>query len=69
MNSAEGLKAKVLEAIKQGQHTTTIRYSGTDEQLISDLPQLYDLDISHITYYNEPLEDTSDLKVRVDWED
>ncbi|WP_433944116.1 transglutaminase domain-containing protein [Paenibacillus sp. SN-8-1] len=69
VNSAEGLKAKVLEAIRRGKRTTTIRYSGTEEQLTSDLTRLYDLDISHITYYNEPLEDTSDLKVRVNWED
>ncbi|USB32637.1 transglutaminase domain-containing protein [Paenibacillus sp. YPG26] len=69
VNTAEGLKAKVLEAIKQGKNTATLRYSGTEEQLTRDLTQLYDLDIRHITYYNEPLEGTSDLKVRVNWED
>ncbi|RUT28956.1 transglutaminase [Paenibacillus zeisoli] len=68
VNSADGMKEKVQQAIKQGKHTATIRYSGTAEQLADDLPYLYELNISHITYYNEPLEDTSDLKVRVDWE-
>lgn len=68
VHSASGLKDKVMEAIRQDQRTATIRYSGSLDQLTDDLSRLYDLNISQITYYNEPLEDTPDWKVRVDWE-
>ncbi|MBP2002440.1 hypothetical protein J2Z69_003513 [Paenibacillus shirakamiensis] len=67
VHTAEGLKQKVQEAMAQGITSITLRYTGTVTQLHLDLPNLYDLDIDAITYSSEPLEDTRDLKVKVNW--
>ncbi|GIP24425.1 transglutaminase domain-containing protein [Paenibacillus sp. J22TS3] len=68
VSSIEGIKSKVQEAMKMGRNSVSLRYSGSVDQLTEDLPHLYDLNIRHITYFNEPLEDTPDLKVRLNWE-
>lgn len=68
ISSAAELKEAVAAELKEGKTNATVRYSGTDDELLKDLPELYQLAIKRITYISEPLEDTGDLKVLITWE-
>ncbi|AWB46002.1 transglutaminase [Paenibacillus sp. CAA11] len=67
VHSAAGLQNKVKQAIKAGSQSVTVRYNGTDRALVEDLTSLYDLDIDDIMYYTETLDNTNDIKVRIEW--
>lgn len=68
ITSKAQLKNAVGAKLKEGGMNTTIRYAGTLEQLLEDLPELYQFPIERITYMSEPFEDTDDLKVWISWE-
>lgn len=69
VQDSSGLKQETKTAIQSGKHTATVRYAGSEGNLLRDLSQLYDLHINNITYSSEPLEGTKDLKVRIEWTD
>ncbi|WP_178022002.1 transglutaminase domain-containing protein [uncultured Paenibacillus sp.] len=66
--NAKGLADRVKNGLKAGKGTVTVRYAGSDEQLLEDLAGLYDLGIRNIRYLMEPLEGTEDLRVEIHWE-
>lgn len=63
------LQDKVKQQIDRGNTKATIRYAGTLEQLLEDLPYVYDLDdsIAEVTYIAGAFDDTKDLKVQIEW--
>lgn len=67
ISNSTGLKDKARQSINDGNSTITIRYSGSEQQLMSDLGDLYDLAILDIRYVIRSLEDTKDLKVEIYW--
>lgn len=66
--SSEDLVSKIAMQIKKGHKRGLVRYSGTEDQLITDLASLYSLKIGKISYLIEKLEDTNDWKVEIRWE-
>ncbi|MCK8487172.1 transglutaminase [Paenibacillus sp. MBLB2552] len=68
VSNAKGLTDRVKNGLKAGKGTVTVRYAGSDEQLLEDLAGLYDLGIRNIRYLMQPLEGTEDLRVEIHWE-
>ncbi|WP_019637589.1 transglutaminase domain-containing protein [Paenibacillus fonticola] len=68
MKNAQGIQGQVRQALKEKKNTVTIRYSGTEKQLLDHLATLYELPVSNISYLAEPLEETKDLRVEIHWE-
>ncbi|MCM3702881.1 transglutaminase domain-containing protein [Paenibacillus macerans] len=68
VKDGEGVADKVKQGIVADEFTVTIRYSGSERQLLKDLGTLYDLGIENIRYLKEPLEGTDDLRVEIRWE-
>lgn len=67
ISNSESLKVKARQSIEDGKSTVTIRYSGSEHQLMKDLSDLYELAIQDIRYMIRSLEDTKDLKVEIFW--
>lgn len=62
------LKKIVIQGMAEKKSAITVRYSGTNSQLIEDLSQLYELDgVDRVKYLAEPLEGTKDLRVQIEW--
>ncbi|MBQ4901129.1 transglutaminase [Paenibacillus sp. Marseille-P2973] len=70
VSSSAGLQTKVRQELQSGGLTVTVRYSGTEQELLQDLESLYDLSASldNIQYLSKPLEGTEDLRVEIHWE-
>lgn len=68
VTNAKGLADKVKKAIAADELSVTVRYSGSERQLLKDLSTLYDLGIENIRYSLQALEDTQDLRVEIHWE-
>lgn len=68
IGTEEGLQDRVRQGIKAGGLTVTIRYSGTEQEMLRDLEGLYDLPIENVRYLSDPLEGTKDLRVEIHWE-
>ncbi|MNJ38023.1 Transglutaminase-like superfamily protein [compost metagenome] len=66
--NAQGIQGQAKQAIKDNKLTITIRYSGSERQLIDHLGSLYELNIKNVSYLAEPLEGTDDLRVEIHWE-
>lgn len=68
LRNAQGIQGQVKQAISNKQNTVTIRYAGSERQLVDHLSSLYDFNIKNISYLAEPLEGTKDLRVEIHWE-
>lgn len=68
VTNAQGIQAQVKKSIGNKQSTVTIRYAGSERQLVDHLGSLYELKIKNISYLAEPLEGTNDLRVEIHWE-
>ncbi|MBM6996771.1 Transglutaminase-like superfamily protein [compost metagenome] len=68
VSNAKGLADRVKNGLKAGKSAITVRYAGSDQQLLEDLAGLYDLGIQNIRYLMQPLEGTEDLRVEIHWE-
>lgn len=68
VSSARGIQGQIKQAIGSGQQAVTIRYAGSERQLVDQLGSLYELGIKNISYLAEPLEGTGDLRVEIHWE-
>ncbi|MGG3455583.1 transglutaminase domain-containing protein [Paenibacillus rhizolycopersici] len=68
VSNAKGLADRVKNGLKAGKSAVTVRYAGSDQQLLEDLAGLYDLGIQNIRYLMQPLEGTEDLRVEIHWE-
>ncbi|GAA0410999.1 transglutaminase domain-containing protein [Paenibacillus motobuensis] len=62
------MQKKVKQSLKAGKTTITVRYNGSERQLLQDLVSLYDLSIDNISYLASPLYGTDDLQVEIHWE-
>ncbi|MCJ8014517.1 transglutaminase [Paenibacillus sp. KQZ6P-2] len=67
VNSSSQLRTKVRAVIKQGGHSLLLRYSAGHENLMDDLQDLYRLGVSSISYVENELDETDDLRVYVTW--
>lgn len=67
ISSDKALLEKVQNVLKDGSTTLTFRYKGTEEGLVEDLQDLYQLGMKTISYYISKMEDTADLRVRINW--
>ncbi|MGQ8875030.1 transglutaminase domain-containing protein [Paenibacillus sp. TSA_86.1] len=63
----EVLKTKVQSVLKEGGTSLTFRYKGTESSLIEDLQDLYQLGMKSISYFVSKMEDTTDLRVKINW--
>ncbi|MGF9700497.1 transglutaminase domain-containing protein [Paenibacillus sp. MABNR03] len=61
------LETKVQNVLKDGGTTFTFRYKGTESGLVEDLQHLYQLGMKSISYYVSKMEDTTDLRVEINW--
>ncbi|MNP68933.1 hypothetical protein D3C76_1649590 [compost metagenome] len=61
------LETKVQSVLKEGGTTLTFRYKGTETSLVEDLQNLYQLGMKSISYYVSKMEDTTDLRVKINW--
>ncbi|WP_153979973.1 transglutaminase domain-containing protein [Paenibacillus xylanilyticus] len=61
------LETKVQNVLKEGGTTLTFRYKGTETSLVEDLQNLYQLGMKSISYYVSKMEDTTDLRVKINW--
>ena len=61
------LETKVKNVLKEGGTTLTFRYKGTETSLVEDLQNLYQLGMKSISYYVSKMEDTTDLRVKINW--
>ncbi|MFS0873509.1 transglutaminase domain-containing protein [Paenibacillus xylanilyticus] len=61
------LETKVQNVLKDGGTTLTFRYKGTETGLVEDLQHLYQLGMKSISYYVSKMEDTTDLRVKINW--
>ncbi|CAI6084539.1 hypothetical protein PAECIP112173_04321 [Paenibacillus sp. JJ-100] len=61
------LKTKVQNILKEGGNSLTFRYKGTENRLIEDLQDLYQLGMKSISYFVSKLEGTTDLRVKINW--
>ncbi|MNJ36201.1 hypothetical protein D3C77_309800 [compost metagenome] len=68
LKNVQGIQGQVKQAISNKQSTVTIRYAGSERQLVDHLSSLYELNIKNISYLAEPLEGTKDLRVEIHWE-
>lgn len=68
VSNAKGLADRVKDGQKTGKGTVTVRYAGSDRQLLEDLAGLYDLGLRNIRYLMQPLDGTEDLRVEIHWE-
>lgn len=68
VSNAKGIAERVKVGMKEGKATVTVRYAGSDEQLLEDLTRLYNLGIRNIRYLMQPLDGTDDLRVEIHWE-
>ncbi|MNZ20872.1 Transglutaminase-like superfamily protein [compost metagenome] len=68
INTGAGLQEKVKQSIKSGNDSITVRYSGSENQLIKDLGSLYELNVRNIRYSATSMEDISDLRVEIFWQ-
>ncbi|WP_316010224.1 transglutaminase domain-containing protein [Paenibacillus sp. 3LSP] len=68
VSNAKGIAERVKAGMKEGKATVTVRYAGSDEQLLEDLTRLYNLGIRNIRYLMQPLDGTDDLRVEIHWE-
>jgi len=50
VSNAKGIAERVKAGMKEGKATVTVRYAGSDEQLLEDLTRLYNLGIRNIRY-------------------
>lgn len=67
ISNSDSLKDKARQNMEAGKSMVTIRYSGSENQLMKDMSDLYELPIQDIRYIIRPLEDTKDLKVDIFW--
>ncbi|GAA0137363.1 transglutaminase domain-containing protein [Paenibacillus sp. YSY-4.3] len=70
LSTAQGVQTRVKQAVASKQQTVTIRYAGSERQLVDHLGSLYELELGlkNISYLAEPLEGTNDLRVEIHWE-
>ncbi|MGG6313971.1 transglutaminase domain-containing protein [Paenibacillus macerans] len=68
VSDAKGLADQVKKGILADEYTVTVRYAGSERQLLEDLAALYGLGIRNIRYLVQPLEGTEDLRVEIHWE-
>ncbi|MFD3262064.1 transglutaminase domain-containing protein [Paenibacillus lentus] len=68
VTNVQGIQGQVKQAVSNKQSTVTIRYAGSERQLVDHLGSLYELKIKNISYLAEPLEGTNDLRVEIHWE-
>ncbi|KQY92995.1 transglutaminase [Paenibacillus sp. Root52] len=61
------LKEKVQTVMKDGGTSLTFRYKGTEQGLVQDLQDLYQLGMKSISYYVSNMADTTDLRVKITW--
>lgn len=61
------LKTKVQGVLNEGGTSLTFRYKGTESSLIEDLQDLYQLGMKSISYFVSKMEDTTDLRVKINW--
>ncbi|WP_416294007.1 transglutaminase domain-containing protein [Paenibacillus illinoisensis] len=61
------LETKVQNVLEEGGTTLTFRYKGTETSLVEDLQNLYQLGMKSISYYVSKMEDTTDLRVKINW--
>ena len=61
------LRTKVQSVLNEGGNSLTFRYKGTESSLIGDLQDLYQLGMKSISYFVSKMEDTTDLRVKINW--
>lgn len=67
ITTASGLSSLAERAIAAGEQSLLFRYRGTKKSLTSDLQVLYKLGVNQPSYTTSKFDNTSDLKVYVEW--
>lgn len=67
VSSAADLKVLAKQAAASGQQSLLFRYRGSEKSLKSDLQELYNIGLDHISYNSSDFDNTGDLKVYVVW--
>lgn len=68
ITDSAAMQKKVKQSLQAGESTVTVRYDGSERQLLQDLVSLYELQLNNISYLSSPLEGTDDLQVEIHWE-